>query len=100
MITYEITARVPEVLRKRYEAYMREQHIPDLLATGSFAAASISRSPAGLFRIRYEAHDRAALDRYLTEHAQRLRDHFARTFPEGIDVTREEWEVLQSWNDR
>ena len=97
MITYEITATVELDLVVRYEDYMRSRHIPDLLGTGCFLAATFSRSAAGRYRIRYEAADREALARYLSEHAAELRAHVAEVFPEGVHLSREEWEVLESW---
>lgn len=97
MVTYEVTTTVRPDLCDAYEAYMRSRHIPDLLASGCFAGASLSRSAPGRYRVRYEAHDRPALDRYLAQHAPGLRQHFAETFPEGIDVAREEWAVLARW---
>ena len=72
-------------------------HIPDLVATGCFASASLSRSEPGRYRARYVAHDREALDRYMRDHAARLREHGAETVPEGITFEREEWEVLASF---
>ena len=97
MVTYEITAAVRADLCGDYERYMRNLHIPQLLETGAFAAATLSRSSEGRYRIRYEAHSRSALDDYLEAHAPRLREHFAQTFPEGVQVTREEWEILAAW---
>lgn len=97
MLTYEITAAVRPDLCDAYERYMRERHIPDLMRTGKFVTASFSRSAAGRYRIRYEARGRAELDSYLAEHAPRLRQHFTETFPEGIELSREEWTVLESW---
>jgi hypothetical protein len=97
MLTYEITATVRPDLCEQYERYMRERHIPDLLGTGAFVAASFSRSAAGRYRIRYEARSREQLDSYLAEHAPRLRQHFTDTFPAGIELSREEWTVVESW---
>ena len=99
MITYEITAQVRDGLRERYEQYLRGQHIPDVLATGAFVHASFSASSPGRYRIRYEAPSREVLDAYLKDHAPRLRKHFADTFPEGIEVMREEWTVTNTWLD-
>jgi hypothetical protein len=96
-VTYEITASVRPELCAEYEHYMIEQHIPDLLETGFFIGASLSRSEPGRYRIRYEASSREALDRYLSEHAPRLRQDFAETFPDGIDISREEWEEIGNW---
>ncbi len=96
-ITYEITALVETGLIAEYEEFMTERHIPDLMATGAFASATLSRSSPGRYRIRYEARSRESLDEYLANNAQRLRNHLAGTFPAGIEFTREEWEVLAAF---
>ncbi len=97
MVTYEITAEVREDLVPAYEEFMRSTHVPGLLATGYFVGASFSRSTAGRYRIRYEARDAASLERYLAEHAPRLRAHFDAQFPEGVRLSREVWTVVQAW---
>lgn len=99
MVTYEITAVVAADLVSTYEAFMRERHIPGLLATGDFAAASFARSSPGRYRIRYEARDKRSLDHYLAENAAALRADFDAHFPTGVELTREVWEVLQAWPD-
>lgn len=96
-VTYEITTVVEPDLVERYERFMRATHIPELLATGCFHGAAFTRSGEGRYRIRYEAPTEAALDRYLAEHAPRLRDHFAAQFPRGITVSREVWLTLETW---
>ena len=97
-LIYEITAVVRPDLCDEYEKYMINLHIPDLLKTGGFQGAVFSRSSNGRYRIRYEARHREALDQYLAVHASRLRQHFADTFPDGIEVSREEWEHIQTWD--
>lgn len=97
MITYEITAQVRPDLIDAYESYMRERHIDDVLETGLFASASFSKSAEGRYRIRYYAYDQAALDEYLTNRAAELRQHFNDRFPEGVELTRENWAVVQYW---
>ena len=47
MITYEITATVQPHLLEAYERFMRERHIPDLMATHVFETAAFARSAAG-----------------------------------------------------
>ncbi len=96
-VVYEITATVRSDLVGKYEQYMRETHIPDLLKTGCFRAASFSRSGENLYRIRYDAHDKAALDLYLKRDAARLRADFLRHFPDGVELSREIWEVVEVW---
>ena len=97
LVTYEITARVAPHLVEAYERYLRERHIPDLLATKYFVAAALTCAAPGRYRIRYEAPDQAALDRYLAEHAPRLRAHFDEHFPQGVELSREVWTALALW---
>ncbi|HEY0459355.1 MAG TPA: DUF4286 family protein [Pyrinomonadaceae bacterium] len=99
MIIYEITATASADLAEQYEKYMRETHIPDLLATGFFSGARIARAGENRYRIQYEARDRQALDEYLATEAARLRADFMAHFAKGIEVTRENWDVLQSWSE-
>jgi hypothetical protein len=98
MVTYEITAEVALEITDRYERYMREHHIPDLLRTGCFSGASLSMSGPGRYRVRYEAASEEALERYLTEHAERLRADFAEHLPSGVRIDREVWNVLERWS--
>lgn len=97
MITYEITAQVRADLVSEYEAFMRGQHIDAVLETGFFASASFSKSAEGRYRIRYYAFDQSALDSYLKDRAGELRQHFSDRFPEGVELTRENWAVIQYW---
>ena len=98
-VIYEITAVARAELVEEYEKYMREQHIPDLLATGYFRGASFTRSSENRYRIRYEAFSQAALDDYLRNEAERLRADFKAHFPGGVELSREIWEVLQVFNN-
>ena len=99
MVIYEITATVRADLIADYEKYMLERHIPDLLATGFFGGAKFTRSSENRYRIQYEARDQKALDEYLERHAARLRADFLAHFAEGIELARENWEVLQAWKE-
>ncbi len=99
MIIYEITATVRADLVEEYEKYMIERHIPDLLETGFFGGARFTRAGENRYRIQYEAYDQNALDEYLNSEAARLRADFLAHFSEGIELSRENWEVLQVWKD-
>ena len=98
MIVYEITATVAADLIEDYERFMREHHIPALLATGCFRSAAIARSTAGRYRMRYEASTEKDLERYLAVHAGRLRAEFTHRFPERIELAREVWTVCEAWS--
>ncbi len=97
MIAYEVTAVVSDPLISQYESYMTGRHIPDVLATGCFVGASISRGDPGKYRISYLARDQAAFDRYLADHAPALRDHFTQHFPQGVALSRQVWQTMEEW---
>jgi hypothetical protein len=97
MISYEVTAVVEEKLVAAYERYMRETHIPEVLATGCFQGAIFERSSPGRYRTRYAARVQADLDRYLESHTAALRADFAIHFPEGVTLSRDVWRTLERW---
>jgi hypothetical protein len=97
MIIYEVTAEVREDLRSRYDIFMRDRHIPDLLATGLASGAQFERAAEGHYRARFLFGDRSLLDRYLATHAGRLRADFQAHFPEGVSTSREVWNLLSEW---
>ena len=93
MLIYEITATVDANIAAEYEKYMAEQHIPDLLATGHFAAAFFAKN-GNTYRIGYHADSQEHLDAYLTNDAERLRGELLEQFPKGIEVTRQNLEII------
>ena len=96
-LVYEVTAVVEHELAMEWERYMRERHIPDVLATGCFTRVSLVRAPGGRYRIWYHAASSADLDRYLTHSAPALRAEFSARYPGGVALTRETWELAQEW---
>lgn len=96
-LSYDVSATVAPELVAEYETFMRQDHIPAVLATGCFAAARFCRDPDGRYLMRYEAADRAALERYLAAHAPALRAEFNARFPAGVALSRVVWEVVDAW---
>jgi hypothetical protein len=92
-LIYEITAEVREDLVPDFETYMNSRHIPDVLATGAFESCIFTRSKKGRYRISYRT-GRGLLDGYLRDHAPRLRGHVVESFPEGVELSREEWSII------
>ncbi len=97
MTSYEVTATVRDDLRTRYEVFLRERHIPDVLATGCFAGAHLLRGDDGRYSARYEVLDRPSLERYVGVHAPRLRADLLAHFPEGVELERGVWTELVAW---
>ena len=94
MIVYEITAIVRNDLTRKFETFIRETHIPDLLATGYFESAEMAKSSEEFYRIRYLTKNLRTLERYFETDAERLRANFQKEFPEGTEVSREILEIL------
>jgi hypothetical protein len=94
MLIYEVTAVVDEPIRADFERFMAERHIPDVLATGKFAAAFFAGSD-GLYRIGYHCDSRELLDAYYAENAAALRADVAERFPTGIELSRKELDIVE-----
>lgn len=92
-IVYEITVRTEPSLADEFAAFMVERHVPDLLQTGHFKSATIAKS-GGTLRIAYIAISSEHLRTYLDDHAPRLRSEVVRRFPTGLQIERNEWELL------
>jgi hypothetical protein len=97
MIIYEVTAKVGPHIADEYERCMIEQHIPDVLRTGAFTSANFLMNADGLYQARYAAVDRDALDRYFEESADLLRQDVLKRFPQGIEFSRREWNMIRTW---
>jgi hypothetical protein len=95
-ILYEVRGTTTDVvLADTIETYLRVTHVPDVLLTGCFAGAFVSRSDPFTFRTTYVAHDQASLDQYFAQHTARMRAEFSSRFPTGVTLTREEWIVSE-----
>ena len=97
MINYSILADVPGDLTDAYESYMIDRHIPDLMETGLFTGASISRGEKGQYRIDYLLANSQDYDRYIAQHAPRLREHFEKQFSGRIKTSRTVWETVREY---
>lgn len=97
MIFYEVTLQVEPALAAAVEDHMRHRHIPAIVATGCFGQIRFDRASPARFRTSYQARSQTELDRYLREHAPRLRAEFEAEFPSGVTLTREIWTQQELW---
>ena len=95
IVIYEVAAVVKPELCESYENYMTDKHIPDLMKTGCFIEASFETYGQGEYQMRYTASSRENLETYFREHASRLREDLASHFPDGITLSRKEWNVIK-----
>jgi hypothetical protein len=95
MLSYEVTIHLDDPsLADALERYMLDKHLDDVFATGCFVDAHFER--ADDYRTRYSVASQDDLDRYLAEHAARMREDFAAHFPSGLRVTRNVWKDLRT----
>lgn len=92
MLSYEVTIQLDDAaLAEALESYMRDGHVAAVQATGCFLDAHFEQSAPGLYRTRYSVASQEDLDRYVAEHAPRLRADFQEHFPSGLRVSRAVW---------
>jgi hypothetical protein len=97
-ISYEVTVRTENAqVGRDFAAWMRQGHIPAVLATGLFSGAEFAQLDDVSFRTRYLAASRESLERYLAEQSAQLRDDFGRHFGGRATASREIWDRLQAW---
>jgi hypothetical protein len=84
MILYNVTVSIDESAEKEWLNWMRSKHIPDVINTGCFTEARLSRIHAeehgGLaYAISYVAINQEKFDEYQSNHAPALqREHTER----------------------
>ena len=102
MIIYNVTINVDKSITEEWLTWIKE-HIPQVLATGKFKEAKLSKvlvddDEADTFSIQYRAHSREALDAYYTEDAERLRSDGLKRFADKSLAFRTELEVIDEYS--
>ena len=86
MILYNVTVNVESEVEEEWLSWMKEKHIPDVLATGQFIDHKIYRligeipNNGTTYSIQYFAHSMQQIDTYLTNFAVKLRDEHMKKF--------------------
>lgn len=81
MFTYVVTIHIQKDAETRWVAWMKEEHIPEVLKTGLFHDCRMCRSEAEqqpgctTYRMFYALKSRAAFDTYEKDFAPALRQH-------------------------
>ena len=96
-VQYEVRAIIREDLCAAFEKYMIEVHIPQVMATNAFLSAHLAVLEPGKYRAAYTSPSHEVLRKYLTNVSPRLRDDVAKHFPDGVEFSREEWNVLATF---
>jgi hypothetical protein len=79
MFIYNVTVKVDHSIAADWLAWMKTEHIPEVIGTGCFSAATIlelleNADEEGLtYAIQYRASNKEDYDRYIDVHANLLR---------------------------
>jgi len=99
MYIYNVTINVVEEAHEEWLQWMKEEHIPQMLNTGKFTKALMTRvlveeAMGGItYSVQYTTKDKATLDAYYNENATELRAASKR-FKDKFVAFRTELEVV------
>lgn len=78
-IIYNVTTQVSHCIADQWLKWLREEHIPDIVATGCFTHASVLRlievdeTQGPTYAIQYHADSKALYNRYIENFAEEMR---------------------------
>lgn len=99
MYIYNVTINIQEEVHDQWLEWMKKEHIPEMLATGKFSKALMSRvmveeAMGGItYSVQYTTSGRETLQRYYEEDAVRLRSR-TKLFEGKFVAFRTEMEVV------
>ncbi len=100
MYIYNVTINIDDSVHDQWLDWMRDEHIPDMLATGKFTAAKMCRVMVDeemggtTYSIQYTSKDKDTLSRYYKEDADRLRNEGVTRFANKFVAFRTELELI------
>lgn len=100
MLIYNVTINVEESVKDAWVSWMMKTHIPDVLATGKFLEATMTRvlvdeEMGGItYSVQYKVKNRETLDLYYQNDAEHLRNETIKLFGNSLVAFRTELEVL------
>ena|SRR5690554_1241567 len=78
MYIYNVTTNIEESVQEDWQCWMKDIHIPEMLATGKFSKALMTKvmveeeMGGPTFSIQYTTDSKETLDKYYAEDAERL----------------------------
>lgn len=100
MIIYNVTTNIHETAADQWLKWMQEIHIPEMLATGKFSSARLTRviveeEMGGLtYSVQFITESRELLESYYREDAPRLRQESMKLFADKALSFRTELELI------
>lgn len=100
MLIYNVTINVDDTVHEQWLEWMKDKHVPNMLATGKFTHAKmvkvlVEEDMGGItYSIQYTTKNRSTLEAYYKEDADRLRADAQKMFPNKFVAFRTELEVV------
>lgn len=100
MYIYNVTTNIDESVHDEWLRWMKEIHIPDVLATGKFLNAKMSKvlveeEMGGItYSVQFTTLNKETLEKYYVEDAPRLRGDALKRFPNKFVSFRTELEII------
>lgn len=100
MYIYNVTINIEESVHDEWLQWMKETHIPDMLATGKFSEAKmckvmVEEEMGGVtYSVQYTTTNKATLELYYKEDADRLRQDLTKLFAGKFVAFRTELEIV------
>lgn len=100
MYIYNVTINIEEKSHDAWLKWMKEKHIPDMLATGKFSKAKmaqvmIEEEMGGItYSVQYTTDSKETLEKYYQEDAEKLREEGMKLFAGKFVAFRTELKVV------
>ena len=100
MYIYNVTTNIDETIQAEWLQWMKEKHIPEMLATGKFSNAKMSQvlineEMGGItYSVQYTTDSLETLQEYYNEYAPKLRDESMKLFKDKFVAFRTEMKVI------
>ena len=100
MIIYNVTTNIHESVHDQWLSWMKETHIPDVLATGKFTSAKLVRvlveeeMGGKTYAVQFFTDSKETLQKYYEEDAPKLREEVNKLFGDLALSFRTELEMI------
>lgn len=100
MYIYNVTINVEETIVSNWLVWMKEIHIPKMLATGKFSKALMTKvlveeEMGGItYSVQYTTDSKATLQKYYEEDAEKMRSDGSKRFAGKFVAFRTELEIV------
>ncbi len=103
MLIYNVTTNIDNSVLDQWLAWMKEIHIPNVLATGKFLNAKMTKvlveeeMGGSTYSVQYTTINKKTLNEYYENEASKLREEVQKKFPNKFVSFRTELEVIKEF---